>query len=102
MAGDMIEDNILVDAEPFDFSRRKQLHEMYSSFITAIENGEYRLPNIPHLRRKFDLLTRGQVYESTRVSKKNHTPDVFVALALARYAEQNGTFGELLMGRAWD
>jgi hypothetical protein len=100
MAGDMIEDHLTVDSRPFDFSKRKELHEAYSSLITAIESGEYRLPNIPYLRKKFELLTRGQVYESTRTSKKNHTPDPFVALALARKAQLEGTF-QILMGRAW-
>ena len=100
MAGDMIEDNITVDAVGLDFAARKVIHQMYSSLITAIESGEYVFPNIPYLKKKFEFLTRAQVYESTRVSKKNHTPDPFVAMALARKAQQEGSF-ELLIGRAW-
>lgn len=99
MAGDMIEDNLAVAATPFDFSRRNQLHQIYSSYINAIEKGDYVYPVIPYLRKQYSLLTRGQVYESTRVSKKNHTPDTFVAGALAREAQHAGTF-ELLLGRA--
>lgn len=100
MAGDMIEDHLQVSSEPFDFSRRRELHESYSSLITGIEAGEYRLPNIPYLRKKFELLTRGQVYLSSKTSKKNHTPDPFVAMALARKAQLEGT-QQLQMGRAW-
>lgn len=100
MAGDMIEDHLQVTSEPFDFSRRRELHESYSSLITGIESGDYRLPNIPYLRKKFELLTRGQVYLSSKTSKKYHTPDPFVAMALARKAQLEGT-QQLQMGRAW-
>ena len=101
MAGDMTEDHLTVDAEGVDFANRKRIHAMYSSYVTAIEAGEYVYPIIPRMKKRYELLTRGQLYESTRTSKKNHTPDEFVAGALARQANIQGTF-TLLFGRAYE
>lgn len=98
MAGDMVEDNLMVEAEALEFSQRKVIHAMYSSFVNACESGEYIFPEIMYVKRKLSNLTRGQLYESTRTSKKNHTPDVVVSLALARRANLEGEF-DLLLGR---
>lgn len=100
MGGQMIEDHLQVAAHPFDFARRRELHQNYSDYITACESGEFLLPPIPHLKKVYERLTREQVYESTRQSKKNHTPDAFVANALAYHAKTIGAM-ELLMGPAW-
>lgn len=99
MAGDMIEDNVRDDQTGLDFSNRKMIHQIYSSYVTACENGEYVLPNIPLLRRAHENLTRKQLYEAKR-GNKTHTPDTIVAAALARKAKLDGAF-ELMMGRAW-
>lgn len=98
MAGDMVEDHLTVESDPFDFSNRRRLHQIYSSYVTAIESGEYAYPDIPYLKKAHAHLTRGQLYESTRTSKKNHTPDPVVAAALAREAQRTGSF-ELMFGR---
>ena len=94
--GNVIKDFVTVPHEGWEFSNRKKTHEMYSNFIVACESGEYALPEIPYLKKKFETLTRAQVYEAKRGSKKNHTPDPFVSAAMARQAKMAGSF-ELLL-----
>lgn len=97
--GDVITDYCTVDHETVEFQNRNMIHSMYSNLIAAIESGEYRYPAIPYLKKKFALLTREQVYEAKRNSKKTHTPDPFTAAAMAHKAKMEATF-QLLLGRA--
>jgi hypothetical protein len=98
--GDVISDFCTVEHDTIEFQNRQLVHEMYSSYIAAIESGEYRYPRIPYLMKKFQMLTREQVYEAKRNSKKTHTPDPFVAAAMAHKAKLESTF-QLLLGRAY-
>lgn len=97
--GTVIEDYITVETEGWDFSNRKETHEMYSNFIVACESGEYLLPEIPYLKKKFETLTRAQVYEPKRGLAKNHTPDPFSSGALAHKAKLEGSW-ELMLDHA--
>lgn len=97
--GSVIDDYVTVPTEGWHFSDRKGTHEMYSSLVVACESGEYALPEIPYLKKKFQTLTRSQLYAPKNGSQKNHPPDPFTSLALARKAKLEGTF-ELLLERA--
>lgn len=85
---------LMVDSEGVDFSRRKMIIDMYSSYVSAAETGDYVYPMIRPLYDAHKYLTLDQLYG------KKHIPDEIVAAALAWYAREVGAF-DLLVGRAF-
>jgi hypothetical protein len=78
--GDVVEDFIEVEAEPF-IMRGNPRTEMLSSYIVAIENGEIISPYIRHMEQEHRYASVDDVYG------RGHLPDTIAAGALAWLAK---------------
>ncbi len=76
----------------FDFNRRKEKADMYSSYVKACEAGEIVYPMIKPLYRAHKHLTVDQLYHD------KHTPDEIVAAALERKARMDLAWEVLILG----
>lgn len=79
--GDVINDYLTVDSEPFDFRKMRERTDAIDRFIDAVKEGPgYIFPLITAVYEEFEGLTQQMVYG------KLHLPDTFVAAVLAHYA----------------
>ena len=84
--GDVCGDYLTVESDGFDFNRRKERAEMFSSYVAAVEAGEYAYPMIPYLHREHKFLSLDDLYFG------GHPPDSVVAAALAQRARESDMF----------
>lgn len=81
--GDVCADYLEVESEGFDFRGRKRRAEMLSSYIAAIENGQYRYPLIRWAHGEHKYASVDDIYGA------GHLPDSIAAGALAHWARTN-------------
>ncbi len=90
--GSVMDELLTVPSEGFDFNRRKEKADMYSSYVKACEAGEIVYPIIKPLYRAHKYLTVDQLYHD------KHTPDEIVAAALERKARMDLAWEVLIFG----
>lgn len=88
--GDVVGDYLTIPSEGFDFNRKKDRAEMFSSYVAAVEAGELVYPLIEPLYDAHKFLVVDDLYFS------GHPDDAIVAASLAQKARDESFF-ELMM-----